>query len=299
MHRDCTRTIVIHNLSVSSSLILRTIQYQMKRTIFLICLVLTACNHSKQSAQELLQQAYDLYTHEQYNSAKQILDSLKSSYPNAYDAQKKAIVLMRQIEQKEQERNISFCDSALIILQKELEEMKMLFGFEKTKYDRVGRYTDKLWNPATESGCNHIRTSVTETGELVLTAVYQSNTPLKLHQLKASLVSGEYAETQSIAYDGGLNYRFQDSSGKYYEILTFQNNRDNGLIAFIYQYPTSKIELKYIGQSSSFARILSEAEKKSLIRTCDFSFIFSEINQLQKTKEKAEKRLEYLNMKLR
>jgi len=272
---------------------------QLRFIVFLICLVSTACNHSEQPAKALLQQAHDLYTHEQYNAAKQILDSLKSSYSSNYDVQKEAIVLMRHIEYKEQERNISFCDSALILLQKELEKMKTYFIFEKTEYDHAGRYVDKLWHPATESGGNHIRASVTETGELILTAVYQSNTPLKLHQLKASIPSGEYAETQSLSYDGGLNYRFQDADGKYYEILSFQNDRDQGLIAFIRQYSTSKIELKYIGQSSSFVRVLSDVEKKSLIRSSDFSSIFSKINQLEKEKEKAEKRLEYLNVKLR
>lgn len=245
-----------------------------------------------------LEQARNLYENGQFNAAKQSLDELKSNYPKAYNTQKEALTLMRQIELKEQERNLLFCDSLLPVRQKEAGILKKKFIFEKTEYDSYGRYIDKALNFNPESNNNYLQTTVNETGEITLTSVYCSTQALQHNQVKVSIASGEYVETQAIPYDGGLNYRFKDTFGVWRESVAFSNGRDNGAIAFIYQYAAAKISLQYLGGSSQPVRILSEKEKKSLTGACDLASILSEINQLQQEKAKAEKRIAYLHSKL-
>ena len=260
-------------------------------------LLFASCN-SNDAARKQLVQARNLYENAQYGSAKQVLDELKAQYPKDYNLQKDALHLMREIEREEQERNLTFCDSLLPILQAEVDAMKSYFVFEKTEYDSEGRYTDKSWNPAIESGFIGIKTSVSESNDLVLTAVYRSAESVRYDRLKVSIPSGEYAETQAIPFDGGANYSFNDGAGNNYQIVTFQKGKDNGVVAFIYKYATEKITMEYAGGVKQPARILSQKEKDALIKTTDFASILREVEQVKKEKEKAGKRIQYLQSKL-
>ena len=272
-----------------------------KQKIYLLIiagfLLFTGCsNHD--TARKQLAQVRDLYENAQYGSAKQILDELKTQYPKDYNLQKDVLHLMREIELKEQQRNLVFCDSLLSIRQAEADSMKVHFVFEKTEYDSEGRYTDKSWNPAIESGFIGIKTNVTESNDLVLTAIYRSGESIRYNRLKVSISSGEYAETQAIPFDGGANYSFKDGEGNNYQIVTFQKGRDNGVIAFIYRYATEKITMEYAGGKPHPTRILSQKEKDALVRITDFAATLKEVEQSKKEKEKAGERIQYLQSKL-
>ncbi|MDR2804421.1 MAG: hypothetical protein LBB85_02095 [Dysgonamonadaceae bacterium] len=255
------------------------------------------CN-SNDTARKQLEEARRLYENAQYGSAKQSLDTLKTHYPNDLDLQKDILRLMREIELKEQMRNLAFCDSLLPIRQAEAGAMKPFFLFEKTEYDSEGRYMDKSWNPSVESGFVGIKTNVTESRDLVLTAFYRSATPLRYNRLKVAIPSGEYTETQSISFDGGANYTFKDSNGTNYEIVTFQQGRDNGVMAFIYAYAKEKITMEYAGGKKVPTRLLSQQEKDALVRTVNFATLLKETEQLSEQKEKTGKRIQYLQSKL-
>jgi hypothetical protein len=204
---------------------------------------------------------------------------------------------MREIEVLEQERNLVFCDSMLLVRQAEADSMTQYFVFEKTEYDASGRYVDKSWNPAISSGSNFIKTSVNEGNEIALTAVYKG-AAIQYDRLKVSGPSGEYAETLAIPVDGGANYSFKDGAGITYQIVTFQKGRDNGVISFIYRYAQEKITMEYAGGKKVSPRIISDKEKLALVRTVDLTAIWKDIDQLKKEKDKAGKRIEYLKSKL-
>jgi hypothetical protein len=272
---------------------------KMKRytILFLIFLFLISCNNNKEAAQSQLEQARSLYETAQYGSAKQLLDELKVQYPKELAVQKEALHLMREIELTEQERNLAFCDSLLIIRQAEADSMKPYFVFEKTEYDNVGRYVDKSWNPSVGAVSNYLKTSVNELAETVLTSVY-SGGAIKYNQLKVSNSSGEYAETEAIPFDGGANYSFQDATGRNYQIVTFQKGRDNGVIEFIYHYTGEKIMMEYVGGKKTAPLVLSSKEKNALVRTVDFAAVLTDIENFKKEKDKARKRIEYLRSKI-
>jgi hypothetical protein len=265
--------------------------------LFAAFLLLASCNKNDAGRKQLAQ-ARDLYENGQYGVAKQTLDEMKSQFPKDYELHRIALHLMHEIEMDEQQRNLQFCDSLLPVYQAEADSIKPYFLFEKTEYDSKGRFTDKSWNPAVESGFIGIKTSVTESNDLVLTAVYRSAKPVNFDRLKVSIPSGEYAETQAIPFDGGANYSFKDGGGNNYQIVTFQKGRDNGVIAFICRYVQEKITMEYAGGNPQPARILSQEEKYALFRTTDFASILKEIEQLKNEKERAEKRIQYLRAKM-
>jgi hypothetical protein len=268
-----------------------------RQLIILLFLFFSGCNNNN-SARSDLEQARSLYEAAQYGSARQQLAELKERYPKAYDIQKEAIRLMREIEWKEQERNLVFCDSMLLVRQMEADSMKQYFVFEKTGYDLTGRYTDKSWNPPVETASTCIKTSITEPDEIVLTAVCKGSYPIQYNQLKASVPSGEYAETQAVPFDGGANYSFRDGSGINYQIVTFQKGRDNGVISFIYTYINEKITVEYTGGGGKSSHIPFAKEKEALVRTVDLAVIFKDIERLKKEKDKAGKRIQYLQSKI-
>ncbi|MDR1526608.1 MAG: hypothetical protein LBS46_02920 [Dysgonamonadaceae bacterium] len=259
-------------------------------------LLFASCN-GNDTARKQLEQARRCYENVQYGLAKQSIDALKAQYPKDYDLQKELLHLMREIEQEEQERNVTFCDSVIPVRQAEADAMKPLFVFEKTEYDSEGRYIAQAWNPSIESGFSGIKTSVTETNDLVLTAVYRSATPIRYNRVKVSIPSGEYAETQTIPFDGGANYSFKDGNGNHYQIVTFQKGRDNGVIAFIYSYSKEKMTMEYAGGKKALTRLLSQKEKDALVGTVDFAALLKETAHLKAQKEKAGKRIQYLQSK--
>jgi hypothetical protein len=269
---------------------------KIKRLLLLGFLFLAGCN-TNDPARLQLEQARDLYENAQYGSAKQTLDELKAQYPKVFEVQKEAIHLMREIEVKEQERNLIFCDSMLLVRQAEADSMKQYFIFEKTEYDASGRYVDKSWNPAAGSGANFIKTSVNERNEIALTAVYKG-AAIQYDRLKVSIPAGEYAETQAIPFDGGTNYSFKDGTGITCQIVTFQKSRDKRVISFIYNYALEKITMEYAGGKKVVSRIISGKEKQALVKTVDFTAILKDIDRLKKEKDKAGKRIEYLKSKL-
>jgi hypothetical protein len=266
-------------------------------SLYITSLLFAGCNNND-AARKQLEQARNAYENAQYGSAKQVLNELKVQYPKDFDLQKDVLHLMREVELKEQMRNLAFCDSVLPICQAEADAMKPLFLFEKTEYDSEGRYVDKSWNPSLESGFVGIKTSVTEANNLVLTAIYRSAAPIRYDRLTVSLPSGEHAETQAIPFDGGANYSFKDANGTSYEIVTFQKGRDNGVIAFIYAYAKEKITLEYAGGSKVPTRLLSQKEKDALVRAVDFSARLKELEQLKGQREMAEGRVRYLGGKV-
>jgi hypothetical protein len=251
---------------------------KIKPIVIVFLLLCAGCSDNNQ-ARSSLEQARNLYENAQYGSAKQALDALKTQHPKAYDVQKEAIRLMREIEWKEQERNLAFCDSLLLVRQAEADSMKQSFV-------------------SVESASDIIKTSVNEANEIVLTSLYKGSSPIRYNQLRVSVPSGEYAETQVIPFDGGANYSFQDVFGTTYQTVTFQKGRDNGVVSFIYTYARAKITMEYTGGKKTSPRILSAKEKEALVRTVDYAAVLQEIDRLTKEKDKAGKRIHYLQSKL-
>jgi prepilin-type processing-associated H-X9-DG protein len=114
--------------------------------------------------------------------------------------------------------------------------------------------------------------------------------------LKVSKSNGEYAETQIIPHDGGLNYTFTDG-GMTTEVVTYTKGKDNGVIQFIYNNKDSSLKAELSGKNK-YSFIISTADKNALVKTVDFAIVLSDIDKLQKEIEKSTQRILYLESKL-
>jgi hypothetical protein len=275
-------------------------QFVSSRTViyFLtVCSVISACNNGRKEASATLERAKTLYEKAEYSAAQKAVNELKARYPKEVELLKEALHLMRQIELKEQEKNRSFCDDWLIIKRIAADSTKQFFVFEKDpRFDTTGRYIEK--KAAASSASWRIQTGIYENGDIYLKSVYRGKTPVRHNHLKVSTPEGEYAQTEAIPFDGGLNYSFvDDNTGLAHEIVTYQKGRDNGLIGFIYNYSTQKLTAQYMG-GQAYSFVLTPAEIESLVKTVEFSAILQDIRKLQEEKAKAEERINYLQAKL-
>ncbi len=268
----------------------------MKKIVFLFSLILllTGCGNKNKAAYEELERAKNLYENSEFASARTILDSLKTQYPDDAKVQRARLDMQKLVESAEISRNMIYIDSLLPIRQAELETILPQFQLEKNaEYEDVGRYIDKAYNPSLERNGQFIKATVNEHGDIALVSVY-GGSDIGHTYLKVSDSSGNYTETEVIPRDGGMNYAFKDVMGRSYETITFQNGTDNGVLMFIYNYGDGKLTLQRLGGKKTRPVTISNNEKQSIKRMVDLSVMLKEVDGLKKEKQKSEQRIEYL-----
>ena len=90
---------------------------------------------------------------------------------------------MRQVEVKEAERNIAFCDSLLPIKLEEVEGLKKGFAFEKDSvYEEIGNYIWKQQTIERNVQRCYVRCGVNEEGEMYLAAYITADAPSSIRE---------------------------------------------------------------------------------------------------------------------
>ena len=146
--------------------------------ITLIAAILTGCNGDEKAAQARLDKARAMYENNEFFGAKNEIDSIRALYPKEVKVLKQGLTLMRQVEVKEAERNIAFCDSLLPIKLEEVEGLKKGFAFEKDSvYEEIGNYIWKQQTIERNVQRCYVRCGVNEEGEMYLASVYLRRTP--------------------------------------------------------------------------------------------------------------------------
>ena len=196
----------------------------------MLATALAGCNNAAKQAQERLDKARAYYENNELFAARSEIDSLRAKFPKEFDALKGALTLMREIDLKEAERNIAYCDSLMPIRLHESDSLKAGFTFEKdTLYEEIGNY---IWRQQTiernVQRC-YVRCGVNENGEMYLASVYFGGKPIDHTSIKVSTPDGLFAETASIPYDGGVNYHFKDM-GNTTEVVTYKAEKGQDAI---------------------------------------------------------------------
>jgi len=257
----------------------------------------TGCNNEEKEAKARLDHARILFDQNDFFAAKNEIDSIRTLYPKQIKVLKEGLSLMREVEWKEAERNIAFCDSLLPIRLEEFEEFSKGFTLEKDSlYNEIGNYIWKQQTVERNVERCYIRSGVNEKGEIYLASVYFGKSPIKHTALKVSTPDGLSAETASIAYDGGVNYRFEDL-GNTTEVVTYKGENGINVIKFIYDNQKERIKAEYIG-GKPYIIYIADGDKKAIAATYDLATVLSDIETMRKEKEKSEKKIAYLKTKL-
>lgn len=265
--------------------------------IALTGILCAACSQTEKEARIRLNQAKAMYEQNELFAAKNEIDSLRTLYPKEFKVLKEGLALMRQVEMKEAERNIAFCDSLLPIKTEELAILSKDFIFEKdSAYDEIGNYIWKQQTIERNVQRCYIRAGVNEKGEMYLASVYFGSRPIEHTGIKLNTKEGLFAETASIPYDGGLNYRFKDL-GNTTEVVTYKGEAGMEAIKFIYDNEKERIRVDYSG-GKPFVIYIAEGDKKAITATYELAMLLSDIDHMHTEKDKAVKKIAYLRGKL-
>lgn len=265
--------------------------------LFLIGVLFAGCNKQTKEAQARLDKARTMYEQEEFTSAKNEIDSLRTLYPKEFKVLKEGLTLMREVELKEAKRNIAFCDSFLPIRNAEFEILKKGFIFEKDSlYDDMGKYVWKQQTVERNVERCYIRSGVNEKGEVYLASVFFGPSSINHTGIKVSTQDGIFASTDNIPYDGGLNYRFEDMGNKT-EVVTYNGEAGLNAIKFIFDNEKNRIKAEYTG-GKPYTIYIADGDKRAIAATYELSVVLSDIERMKNEKEKAEKRLTYLSSKI-
>ena len=272
----------------------------MKKSVICIALAavtLAACNNTEKEARTRLNNAKSMYERNELFAAKSEIDSIRALYPKEFKVLKEGLSLMRMVEMKEAERNIAFCDSLIPIKTEEAEGLKKGFVFEKDSvYEEIGNYIWKQQTVERNVQRCYIRSGVNEKGEIYLASVFYGGAPINHTGIKVSTKDGQFAETAAIPYDGGVNYRFKDL-GTTTEVVTYKGEKGLDAAKFISTNVKERVKAEYTG-GKPYTLYIADGDKKAIAATFELATVLSDLENLQKEKEKATKRIAYLKSKL-
>lgn len=258
----------------------------LKTTLFLftIVLIFTSCSSKNEGANSLLESARIALAQNDFQSAKNNLDSIKILYPKAFEQQHMAFALLDTVRRAENDFIMQQCDSLISRLIPQVDSMKTLFHYSIDKnYQEAGVFVPKMvWNNG-QLQFNTLRPGVAENGELYIESIYIGS---QIHdQIKASTKEGNSAESLTVN-DDGLNFRFTNL-GKQYEIIKFTGSALNGIADFIITNQEKAITLTLTGNSKYSYQIPANT-KKAISQSVDLSVTMLQLDSLKEEKKKAE-----------
>lgn len=267
----------------------------MKKAILLACLccTLSACENVEKKAGEKLQAAREAYERGDYSEAKMQIDSIKILYPKAFDTRREGIVLMRQVELKEQEKTLAYLDSLLREKQSELEAVKGRFAFEKdAEYQQTGNYLHPLQVIEKNLHRSYLRFQVDETGKMSMTSIYCGSAHIHHVSVKVTAPDGSFAETPA----SNDSYETTDL-GRKIEKADYKLGEDGNVISFLYLNKEKNIRVDYQGEHP-YSTTLTAADRQAAASVYELAQLLSSITQIKKEMEEANLKKEFVKRKM-
>lgn len=273
--------------------------------IYLILVVaslsLLACDSKeKKAANSMLETASKYFQQEAYNEALMLLDSLNKVYPNEVEARQQALALSREIRLA-----ISREDSLEIVpqMQELIQYTDSLYGeftlveVPNMPDENIIRY--KGYDPSsTNASGTFLDCYVTNDGTLEIIAAtsgtsFQGVNHIQVFESK----SNTFVTSDTLEYDGGLNYRFQDL-GRFYERLTFSGERAMKMGSFIANAPESAtLKVYFRSKDGKKGRVLQLDNRSREAITMSYQYVkaLMDIAELQRRLDTHDRRLQIEN----
>ncbi len=274
----------------------------MKRIIILLIplcigvLLTLSCQRNGHAAQQLLRQADSARTAGDYALAYRLIDSLNKTYLTDTINRRLGMSLKRAVMSEEAARNRRYIDSLMPMMQRRIDSTLRDFTlYGNTQYGTPQEYFHPSLLPDQNRNRSYLRAAIQEGGNCTLTSVYQGNHVLNHTAVKLRMMPDDItAATESVAYDGGLNYRYRDGS-LFNELVSYQPQQSQAVIQMIQQAAHEKKSLRmaYLSESGKTLHeiALSPADVQALAQTLQLSDLLMQRNALQRDAEKADRRM--------
>ena len=272
----------------------------MKRILYfiMIAVIMAACDNSEKEITARLAAARNLYEQGDIFATRSAIDSLRADYPRKPQVLRECLKLMRQVDLKEAQRNIAFCDSLIPIKLQEADSIKNHgFTFEKDeRYETVGNFIWKGTTVERNVQRSYIRSGVDEKGQIYIASVFYGARAINHTGIRLSTPDGQSIETAAIPYDGGLNFHFTDM-GYTTEVVTYKEEKGIDAIKLIAANPNARIKVEYTG-GRPYVIYMESLDKQAVAQCFRLASVLNDVEKMKDEKGKCEKKVAYINKKL-
>ncbi|GAF05136.1 hypothetical protein [Saccharicrinis fermentans] len=263
-----------------------------KRLLFISTLLLTvACGPTPQEiAQQKFKRAHELFSQEQFNDAKIVLDSIISEFPKEIEFVARAEDLMRTIKIGEQERNLTFLDSAISKKEKELKALMKNF-IVSNDYGKKEILIHKRQKPQNSYSRTYLRAHLDMKGNFYISSRYSGNSYIHHNKIKV-YNKGQSVTSEKIPEGAFDNIQFEDQ-GTYWEVVNYKNGADNGIIDFIAQNVNKPLKVQFMGKKNYYI-VMEKFDKEAIADGYEISFVLKDIARIKKEIDNVKKELNRL-----
>ncbi len=261
--------------------------------VLLITILFFVSCKDKEGQQKLadirLKHIEQLILQNSFNQAKIQIDSIHLLFPRLVKKRAVAQAYADTIARRENARTLSYCDSLLVMKEKEKAELQKNFRFEKDKkYQEIGSYVYKSQTTENNATRTYLKAYVDEKADYYLVSNYCGNSKLEHISVKVS-VDDLFSQTDTIPVSHAFNHSYIDGA-VHWESITFKNEAEKGVSAFIAQYEAKQIKVNLIGRRSC-QYILSSFDKKAISQAYQLWVVMKDVDKLKAEIKKAHSKI--------
>jgi hypothetical protein len=258
------------------------------KTILLILIVASVfcsgCNRTKKVS-DLYEQALHSFNQKEFNRSKLLIDSILSTYPDNVEFTVRSKDLLATITLSEQEANLKFLDSLLVVKEKELEPLMKNFE-ENNEVGDVPVLIHKRQKVDNSFNRTFISAYLNKDGEFYLSSRYVGSKRIYHNQIRIyhqdiSVLS------EPVAEDSIANRSFNDD-GVFWEVVNYKNNRDNGIADVVSEHYKLPLKAEFIGRERYYI-VLEQFDKEAIRDAYEISFLLREVKKIKEQRDNVEK----------
>ena len=246
--------------------------------IFLPAMFISCGPTPEEVAADAFVRAQKLYEAKQFNDTKLLLDSIIENLPGQIEYVTRSEDLLRTIQTSEQEQNLVFLDS---LLKAKKEELKPLMkNFRKSdEYGAKEILIHKRQKPENSYGRTFIRAHLDMDGNFYISSRYTGEYRLHHNRIKV-YYNKKSATTEKVEEDGFLNRSFEDN-GTMWEVVSYKDGMDNGVIDFIAANWDKSLKVQFIGKKYYYI-VMEKFDKEAIRDANEISFVLKDIAHIKK-----------------
>lgn len=244
--------------------------------------LLISCGPSREEkASEKLDEAIALRDSGNYNLAKMKLDTVMTRFGDLTEQVAFARRMLDSITLMEQKRNLQYLDSMIVEKEKELEPLLKNF-IESDEYGSQTILIHRRQKPENSYNRTFIRAHLNVQGEFYISSRYHGTEWIRHEQIKV-YNAGKSVTSAVVPEDGFNNRCFEDGEDKW-EIVSYKDGDDNGIINFIASNAEKPLKVQFIGKKYYYI-VMEKFDKEAIRDGYETSFVLQELEGLRRERE--------------
>lgn len=244
----------------------------------LIALSLASCAPSRQQqAEYIYSQAASAFSAKKIGTAKVLLDSLNNYYMDVPSVYRNAHDLSRAVKRYENERTISFLDSALSVCASQQTELLKTMVVEDPD-NPSPRYIARSQQAYNSFSRCLLRAAADANGIFSLSSVFTG--PKPIHHDHCILRSGDLYVEMSPVSDGSYNHTFTDGESVW-ETVMYPSDEAAAVAKFIEANQSERISVEYLGPKAHYVSYMTDVDKAAIVQVWSLSSSLRESRKIK------------------